>query len=255
MAQEKIDEGRPTLRNGIMRTPRAVLAWGDRLFRAATRRWGAFDAGEYWETRHASTAGQLRATGHIQLNEEDNEADYRAKREQIVDVLQRHYEDSPERTLLDAGCGTGIFTESFVDMGFTVTGVDFSATAVESARRRTKASFLVADLSGMRLHKQYDVIASIDVLFHVVSDRNWRKALATLQLHLKPGGLMLIQEHLVAPTPGESSAQQEHVHFRTMDQYRGALAALGMRIAYEQQYELPSERSWKNLLIMKHGSE
>lgn len=231
----------------------ATPAWGHRLSQAAAKWLGGFDARQYWESRHSATAGQLRATGHIHLSEEENEADYRAKRLQIEETVRRHCTDPMERTLLDAGCGTGIFTESFVEMGFTVTGVDFSATALEAARRRTMATFLVAELASMRMDQQFDVIASIDVLFHVVEDRAWRRTLGTLGKHLKRGGKMVIQEHLVAEMPGGATAQQGHVHFRTMEQYRRALGAMKLRVVSQHQYELPSERSWKNLLVVEHS--
>jgi ubiquinone/menaquinone biosynthesis C-methylase UbiE len=223
------------------------------LSQAAAKWLGGFDARQYWESRHRATAGQLRATGHIHLSEEENEADYRAKRSEIEGVLRRHCSDPMNQTLLDAGCGTGIFTEAFVDMGFTVTGVDFSSNALESARRRTMASFLVADLASMRMDDQFDVIASVDVLFHVVEDRAWRRTLGTLGSHLKRGGTMLIQEHLVAELPGGASAQQGHVHFRTMEQYRRTLGGLKLRVVSQYQYELPSERSWKNILVVEHS--
>ena len=245
--------GQTTRNDGTETRAGSIRAWGVRLFRVVTGWWRTFNAREYWESRHSATAGQLRATGHIQLNEQENEADYRAKREQIVDALKRHCPDSTGRTLLDAGCGTGIFTASFVDMGFAVTGVDFSATAVESARRRTQANFLVADLVEMRLNQKYDVIASVDVLFHVVDDRAWRKALGTLGIHLRQGGLMLIQEHLIDPTSSGATGRQGHVHFRSLEKYRRALDALRMRITYQHRYELPSERSWKNILILEHA--
>jgi SAM-dependent methyltransferase len=242
-----------TTRNGVTETRAgSIRVWGRRLYRAATGWWRTFNAREYWESRHNASAGQLRATGHLQLNEQENEADYRAKREQVVNTLKRHSADATGRTLLDAGCGTGIFTSSFVDMGFAVTGVDFSATAINSARLRTKAEFLVADLATMRLNQQYDVIASVDVLFHVVDDRVWHKTLGTLGVHLRQGGLMLIQEHLIDTTPSAAD-QQRHVRFRTLEHYRGALDGLRMRITYQHRYELPSERSWKNILIVEHA--
>ena len=43
---------------------------------------------------------------------------------------------SPGDTLLDAGCGTGIFTHAFLRMGVKVTGLDLSLPMLRAARRK-----------------------------------------------------------------------------------------------------------------------
>ena len=45
---------------------------------------------------------------------------------------------------------------------------------------------------------RFDIVDAVDVLFHVVDDKRWRRAVENLGHHLAPGGLLMIVEY-VAP--------------------------------------------------------
>ena len=228
----------------------AKPAWGRRLSQVFSRWWReGFDTSQYWERRHLAAAGQLRSTGHTHLTEEQNRVDYDAKRVAIEAKLGEWVGDAVGRSLLDAGCGTGQFSETFARMGFEVTGVDFSPTAVEAARRRTPGRFQVADLSRMSLGKRFDVVAAIDVLFHIVDDPLWLRTLEHMVRHVTDDGYFVVQEHLVEAAPAGAPATS-HVRFRTIESYDRALADIGAGIRDRYRYDLPSERSWKDLLLI-----
>jgi 2-polyprenyl-3-methyl-5-hydroxy-6-metoxy-1,4-benzoquinol methylase len=59
------------------------------------------------------------------------------------------------RKLLDLGCGPGIYAEKFNDMGFEITGIDFSKRSVEfaknSAARKQKMIEYISKLFRYRL--------------------------------------------------------------------------------------------------------
>lgn len=229
--------------------------WGWRLSQALARWWGAgFNTSQYWERRHTAAVGELRSTGHTHLTEEQNRMDYEAKRVAIEAKLGEWVGDVAGRSLLDAGCGTGLFSKSFAQMGFAVTGVDFSPTAVEAARLCSPGRFQVADLSRMSLGQRFDVVVSIDVLFHVVDDRIWRRTLERMMGHVADDGCFIVQEHLVDATPPGGGPGNSHVQFRTIESYNHALADIGAHVHDRHRYELPSERSWKDLLLISRLS-
>ena len=67
--------------------------------------------------------------------------------------------------VLDLGCGCGRLSRIFASEGATVTGIDFSAKAVEKARQKSSTygpslTFEQADLSTMRLVGVFDIVAS-----------------------------------------------------------------------------------------------
>ena len=51
---------------------------------------------------------------------------------------------------------------------------------------------------GLELGDRFDIVNAVDVLFHVVDDKRWRRAVENLGHHLAPGGLLMIVEY-VAP--------------------------------------------------------
>lgn len=111
--------------------------------------------------------------------------------------------DADGRRLFHAHCHIGLDTISLARLGFTVTGGDYSTTAVSHARKITaeagvkNCGFVFADSgepAGKELAEQYDIYyASYGVLVWVPDVEVWfRSALS----YLRPGGeLVLIDEH------------------------------------------------------------
>ncbi|MGQ9896335.1 MAG: magnesium protoporphyrin IX methyltransferase [Acidobacteriota bacterium] len=74
-----------------------------------------------------------------------------------------------ERTVLDAGCGTGAFARRLVEAGAYVTGVDISAREVEAARQQVpEALFYEADFYGIT--DVFDTIVCLDSLIYYEED-------------------------------------------------------------------------------------
>lgn len=103
--------------------------------------------------------------------------------------------------LLHVQCHFGLGTLSWARLGARVTGLDFSAVAVERARRLAKAAgiagrFLQADAQQPpdELTAGFDLVfASYGVLCWIADVRAWMRAAATA---LRPGGkLVLIDGH------------------------------------------------------------
>ena len=100
---------------------------------------------------------------------------------------------------LDAGCGTGEHTLLAASHGADATGVDIAPTAVERARakaaeRGVAARFEVADvldLSPLGLAGQLDAVIDSGV-FHVFSDDDRPRYVASLAEVLRPGGRMYL---------------------------------------------------------------
>lgn len=210
----------------------------------------AFSAREYWASRHQSHGPKLQAVGHRQLSEELNAEQYQIKRERIARCLRGQHPSAAGRRLLDAGCGSGVLTDLFVELGYAVTGVDFCEDAVTAARRRVpNASFVVSQLSELNLDRCFDVVTAVDVLLHVVDEQEWRETVLGLARHRNSQGVLLILDCLEAP----HEKSPPHCRFRPLAAYTAFMHKLNLIPLLRERFELPHEGSWKDLMVF--GSE
>lgn len=97
------------------------------------------------------------------------------------------------KRVLDAGCGEGFNTQALVDVAAQVTGVDYSATAIEFCKRKWTAPnlrFEHVDLSRPAgFDDTFDLVLNFQVLEHLEDDRAFLEA---LRARLAPGGTLLL---------------------------------------------------------------
>lgn len=100
-------------------------------------------------------------------------------------------------SILDAGCGTGENALFFAARGRKVTGIDFLAEPIASAKQKAMergltATFLVMD--ALALKDLPEVFESVidSGLFHVFGDDDRRRYVAGLASVLKPGGRLFL---------------------------------------------------------------
>jgi SAM-dependent methyltransferase len=92
--------------------------------------------------------------------------------------------------ILDAGCGTGRLCQLLAPYG-EVEGVDASREAIRFCRRRGVAAE-IGDLNGLELEpERYDLITSIDVLYHQ-GIRDDVEVLKSFLAALRPGGMLIL---------------------------------------------------------------
>lgn len=110
-----------------------------------------------------------------------------------------------EGKVLELGCGLGRFSQYLASRGFDSTGVDFSAVAIDKACARVagkdrRASFLVADVTNLRVPgSPFD--AAFDVgCFHCLNGAGRAAYAAGVASVLKPGATLLIWGMEAAPS-------------------------------------------------------
>jgi 2-polyprenyl-3-methyl-5-hydroxy-6-metoxy-1,4-benzoquinol methylase len=221
------------------------VRWAKRVLPLRT-----FDASTYWEKRHQSTEMSLRGVGHVGLSEADNAADYAVKLSRMLSAISRTGALTG-KTILDAGCGIGLLTEAIINAGADVCAVDISPTAIANAKQRVPtARFECRSLETLPYKEIFDVIVSMDVLFHIVDDAGWKRALFCLGAAVKPDGLIIIQEFFQEQQPKELG-DAPHVCWRTQRDYRKALAERGLRISDLETYNLSCEGAQATILTVR----
>ena len=123
--------------------------------------------------------------------------DYRGATRSLIQVLKRFAPDA--ETLLDVGCGTGRHLEHLRDR-FRVEGFDLSRNMLAIARRRNPGiPFHQGTLVDFNLRHRFDVVTCLfGSIGYSKTPVNLRKAVRCLALHLRPGGVLIV-EPWIAP--------------------------------------------------------
>jgi 2-polyprenyl-3-methyl-5-hydroxy-6-metoxy-1,4-benzoquinol methylase len=204
------------------------------------------DPAGYWEERHAHYGERLEGVGRKGLGEEGNQRDYGVKTEHLhLALTELGIGPVP---FLDAGCGIGLFSQYLAEQGYTPTAVDFSPSAVETARQRLgQDAVVVSALDQYQAGRTFALVICIDVLFHLVDDDLWRATVTNLADHVASGGHLAIQESLVETAAQPQHPTVRHTRWRPLASYTDVLA--GWELVRHDHYRLPAEGETKDLLV------
>jgi ubiquinone/menaquinone biosynthesis C-methylase UbiE len=110
-------------------------------------------------------------------------------------LIRKHLGEGDGRRALDLACGTAVISHLLDDLGFAVTGLDWSEAMLEQARakalkRGTNIRFIMRDAENtMEPRESIDVITTRHLVWTLVDPR---AAFAEWFAVLKPGGKLLI---------------------------------------------------------------
>jgi SAM-dependent methyltransferase len=106
-------------------------------------------------------------------------------------VALRQLKIMPEHLVLDAGCGSGLFSSMVIKTGAQLIGIDAAAGLLKLARERNPENyFLEEDLEALPFSDNYfDVVAGFNSFQYAGS---FEKALTEAARVLKPGGKLVI---------------------------------------------------------------
>ena len=131
------------------------------------------------------------------------------------------------KQVLDLGCGTGYGAAALAEVATHVTGVDFSAEAVDYARAhfaRPNLTFEVAH-AGEPGHGTFGLITAFEVIEHL---EDWRGLLTAARAHLAEGGVFVVStpnKPIYAEARGAAGINPFHVHEFEFDEFQSAVKA------------------------------
>ena len=124
--------------------------------------YSVYTARQLWTDEH--TSGQMLA---FHLN---GEIDVSSRQTKFIDDsvrwMQKHFDLSAGRRIIDFGCGPGLYTSRFARLGAEVFGVDFSSRSIEFAREQARreqldVTYTEADYLGLQPDGRYDLVTMI----------------------------------------------------------------------------------------------
>ena len=148
---------------------------------------------KFWDDEHIS---KYMLAAHL---DPDFEAASRphaviaASAEWIAALVQ----DPSACSLLDLGCGPGLYAQAFSAFGFRVTGVDYSKRSIEYARSQVSATGRAIDYQyqnylTIEYANAFDVVTLIYCDFGVLPPQDRVLLLKKIRTALKPGGLLIL---------------------------------------------------------------
>jgi ubiquinone/menaquinone biosynthesis C-methylase UbiE/uncharacterized membrane protein YbhN (UPF0104 family) len=151
----------------------------------------------HWRSRRPSDQLHFDAIADaydVQIPESRRHALLTKKTGLMKEVIERF---TVGRQGLDVGCGQGAYVARMRQLGFDVRGIDSSAGQVGLAARNVGQPDLVATGSVLDIpapDETFDFVYIINVLHHLSSVDEQRRAMSELLRVIKPGGLLMVHE-------------------------------------------------------------
>ena len=168
------------------------------------------DIKEYWEKRLNENYG-LHGTGYIGLGRSYNSWMYKIRKYIVTKKLRSLNIGYETATVLDIGSGSGFYVDIWKQLGVKdITGCDITSISVKNLKNKyPMGEFVELDISSnvIPITKQFDFISAFDVLFHIVDDEKYEKAINNIYNLLKPNGILIFSENFVHKKSQRSSFQ------------------------------------------------
>jgi 2-polyprenyl-3-methyl-5-hydroxy-6-metoxy-1,4-benzoquinol methylase len=152
-----------------------------------------YTAEELWTNEH--TAKQMLA---YHLND-DIDASSRNRRfiERSIEWMASRFEVGQNTKIVDFGCGPGLYTTRLAEKGATVTGIDFSESSLNYARKTAAEkgldiNYVQANYLDFETDDTFDLIIMIMCDFCALSPAQRKRILLKFNSLLKPGGSLLL---------------------------------------------------------------
>lgn len=211
----------------------------------------SFSPSEYWDNRLKNNFS-LVGVGDISMGMAYNKYSYNITFIGLKRIFNKYCRNK-SLNVLDIGTGIGFIYNSWQRCGYTnVEGSDISSFAVTQLKEKFAGNnFYELDISDsitVLNNKKYNYITCISVLYHIVDDDKWHKALKNIRTSISEGGIFIFTE-------GFPAEQQNITHqvLRTREQYKKALHSAGFELIESRaNYVLMSDPAGTNNKLYKY---
>ena len=187
----------------------------------------SYDPVAYWQERYREAS--LRSSGHRDLPETYNLWLYKRKRRVLRSALRDLGCSLVGARVLEVGVGTGAYVEFFRVAGVArFVGTDIVPHTVSLLRQRYwGVEFIERDVTepGLRdVVGEFDLVAALDVFYHVVDDRKLVTALRNIAEALAPDGILAIHDVFLH----RASEDHGYIRWRSLEDWERILASANL---------------------------
>lgn len=188
-----------------------------------------FNPKQYWEER-LSQHYDISGVGYLPLGKAFNRWMYRVRAHVFGYHLKRLHLDLAETSALDIGSGTGFYIKQLERHGVgQIMGVDLTKTATDGLKQQfPQHHFEQADISqeGLEISQApFGLVTCFDVLFHIVEDDAFKRALTNISNLTQMGGYFIFSDNFTS----EEQDGRHHIS-RSAEKIRAGLDAVGLKV-------------------------
>ncbi|MBN2310963.1 MAG: class I SAM-dependent methyltransferase [Candidatus Hydrogenedentes bacterium] len=207
-----------------------------------------YDAKAFFESYHKSAEGGELSDGTTVSPAYDAafaRYHYNATENAIIEALTTQG-TAAGCSVLDIGSGAGHWVDFYLDVfrATHVTAAELAETAAAALRERYAGNGDVRVFQGdvsepdLELGRRFDIINAVGVMFHLVRDEQWKRAIANFARHLNEGGVIVVG--------GQFGWVTRNVQFHSSDQFESwnALTAAREELTLVNK-RIRSLRFWK----------
>jgi 2-polyprenyl-3-methyl-5-hydroxy-6-metoxy-1,4-benzoquinol methylase len=152
-----------------------------------------YTADELWTNEHTS-----KQMLEYHINEE---VDVSSRKKDFIERSEKwiasRFDINDKTEIVDFGCGPGLYTTRLADRGAKVTGIDFSETSINYAKKVADEkdldiTYVVKNYLDFETTDRFDLITMIMCDFCALSPKQRKVLLSKFNSLLKPGGSVLL---------------------------------------------------------------
>jgi putative AdoMet-dependent methyltransferase len=175
-----------------------------------------------------------------------NDQEYYARYDEILDMVVKVANTSPQKKVLDIGTGTGNLARRFLACSATVVGLDQSEKMLAVARKKIgndpRVEFYRVPDAFLQIpypDNSFDVVASTYAFHHIPHHAKSSAICEMLRRVLKPGGVLVLGDLMFKDEEAEKNASNqyewlEEEYFERIDELRSIFKELLMKLDAQQ---------------------
>jgi len=177
----------------------------------------------YWEKKYKEYVGNIKFIGTKSFSVKANKNTYSLIKEQYDKLLDDLGIFFDNKNILDAGAGIGEYVLFLLNRKGRVTAIDIIEDAVSSIKTKfPEVDCLTSSLEDIDKYfqpKQFYFVHCFDVLYHIIGDEKWEKAIRNLTLASE--NYIALHEHFSMKKPIICS---KHIKWRSRERVVNELA-------------------------------
>ena len=197
------------------------------------------DLKTYWNKR-VEKYGPYRSIGSMGYSDFINKQRKKIKFKTLNKIFASLNVDLTNKNILDAGCGTGIYSKYCLSKGAKVFAVDFSDRAIDYVLKNKLATEAkVVDLTALPfVDNFFDITLCFSVLYHIINNDGWKRGIKELARVTKRGGLVILQIEWVK----KCNFSTCHQKFRPQNSYMECFQKSNLKKIAEYEVLEPSPK-------------